>query len=71
MHVFSVQLPSVLYCQFEGMCLSLSGFRGGQMVEVQYVDFGNIKTLSVNDIRQIKDEFFALPAMVRVLQISL
>lgn len=35
------------------------------MVEVQYVDFGNRETLSVKDLRQIKDEFFSLPAMVR------
>ncbi|XP_066515658.1 RING finger protein 17-like isoform X2 [Hoplias malabaricus] len=41
----------------------VTGFPGGRMVEVQYVDFGNKKTLSVNDLRQIKDDFFALPAM--------
>lgn len=35
------------------------------MVEVRYVDFGYRKTISVNDLRQIKDEFFALPEMVR------
>uniref|UniRef100_A0A8C1DMD7 Ring finger protein 17 n=1 Tax=Cyprinus carpio carpio TaxID=630221 RepID=A0A8C1DMD7_CYPCA len=39
------------------------GFPGGRMVEVQYVDFGYRKTLSVKDLRQIKDEFFALPEM--------
>lgn len=38
------------------------------MVEVQYVDFGNRDTLNVKDLRQIKDEFFALPAMVRTLK---
>lgn len=37
------------------------------MVQVQYVDFGNKDVLSVNDLRQIKDEFLALPAMVRIL----
>ncbi|KAG9271211.1 RING finger protein 17 [Astyanax mexicanus] len=41
----------------------VTGFPGGRMVEVQYVDFGNKKTVSINDLRQIKDEFFALPAM--------
>lgn len=35
------------------------------MVEVRYVDFGYRNTLSVKDLRQIKDEFFALPEMVR------
>ncbi|RXN29007.1 RING finger 17 [Labeo rohita] len=39
------------------------GFPGGRMVEVRYVDFGYRKTISVNDLRQIKDEFFALPEM--------
>jgi len=43
----------------------LSGFPGGRMVEVRYVDLGCKKTLSVKDLRQIKDEFFALPEMVR------
>lgn len=46
-------------------CVHLSGFPGGRMVEVRYVDFGYRKTLSVKDLRQIKDEFFALPEMVR------
>lgn len=41
------------------------GIPGGRKVEVQFVDFGNNKILSVNDLRKIKDEFFALPAMVR------
>ncbi|KAF4086779.1 hypothetical protein AMELA_G00088320 [Ameiurus melas] len=41
----------------------VKGFPGGRMVEVQYVDFGNRETLSVKDLRQIKDEFFSLPAM--------
>ncbi|XP_017324761.1 RING finger protein 17 isoform X1 [Ictalurus punctatus] len=41
----------------------VTGFPGGRMVEVQYVDFGNRETLSVKDLRQIKDEFFSLPAM--------
>ncbi|XP_061580277.1 RING finger protein 17 [Cololabis saira] len=35
---------------------------GGTKVEVQYVDFGNNKIVSVSDLRKIKDEFFALPA---------
>lgn len=35
------------------------------MVQVRYVDFGYRKTLSVKELRQIKDEFFALPEMVR------
>ncbi|KAI4883302.1 hypothetical protein NFI96_024399 [Prochilodus magdalenae] len=64
-----------IYCPVQGQaCVALydnkdwsraqvTGFPGGHMVEVQYVDFGNRKTLSVNDLRQIKDEFFALPAM--------
>uniref|UniRef100_A0A3P8U2J1 Ring finger protein 17 n=1 Tax=Amphiprion percula TaxID=161767 RepID=A0A3P8U2J1_AMPPE len=41
------------------------GHPGGRKVEVQYVDFGNKSILSVNDLRKIKDEFFALPAKVR------
>ncbi|KAK2850477.1 hypothetical protein Q7C36_009260 [Tachysurus vachellii] len=41
----------------------VTGFPGGQKVEVQYVDFGNKEILSVKDLRQIKDEFFSLPAM--------
>ncbi|XP_036430958.1 RING finger protein 17 [Colossoma macropomum] len=64
-----------IYCPVQGQaCVALyddkdwcraqvTGFPGGRMVEVQYVDFGNRKTISVNDLRQIKDEFFALPAM--------
>uniref|UniRef100_A0A3Q1GIU1 Ring finger protein 17 n=1 Tax=Acanthochromis polyacanthus TaxID=80966 RepID=A0A3Q1GIU1_9TELE len=39
------------------------GHPGERKVEVQYVDFGNKSILSVNDLRKIKDEFFALPAM--------
>ncbi|KAM4731883.1 RING finger protein 17 [Anableps anableps] len=39
------------------------GHPGGRKVEVQYVDFGNKHVLSVSDLRKIKDEFFALPAM--------
>ncbi|XP_013854998.1 RING finger protein 17 [Austrofundulus limnaeus] len=39
------------------------GHPGGRKVEVQYVDFGNKTILSVSDLRKIKDEFFALPAM--------
>ncbi|KAL6100378.1 rnf17 [Pungitius sinensis] len=38
------------------------GHPGGRKVEVQYVDFGNKKTLPVSDLRKIKDEFFALPS---------
>ncbi|XP_054471060.1 RING finger protein 17 isoform X2 [Anoplopoma fimbria] len=38
------------------------GHPGGRKVEVQYVDFGNKKILSVSDLRKIKDEFFALPS---------
>uniref|UniRef100_W5KUQ3 Ring finger protein 17 n=1 Tax=Astyanax mexicanus TaxID=7994 RepID=W5KUQ3_ASTMX len=45
-------------------CRAEVTFPGGRMVEVQYVDFGNKKTVSINDLRQIKDEFFALPAML-------
>ncbi|KAM9486561.1 RING finger protein 17 isoform 2-T2 [Clarias gariepinus] len=41
----------------------VTGFTGGRMVEVQYVDFGNKENLSVKDLRQIKDEFLALPSM--------
>ncbi|XP_036401470.1 RING finger protein 17 [Megalops cyprinoides] len=39
------------------------GLPGNRMVEVRYVDFGNKKTLSVKDIRKLKDEFLVLPAM--------
>lgn len=41
----------------------VTGFPGGRMVDVRYVDFGFKNTLSVKDLRQIKDEFFALPEM--------
>ncbi|XP_055070435.2 RING finger protein 17 isoform X1 [Misgurnus anguillicaudatus] len=41
----------------------ITGFPGGRMVEVRYVDFGYKKIVSVNDLRQIKDEFFILPEM--------
>lgn len=44
------------------------GHPGGRKVEVRYVDFGNKQVLSVSDLRKIKDEFFALPAMVRAQQ---
>ncbi|XP_060945080.1 RING finger protein 17 [Limanda limanda] len=39
------------------------GHPGGRNVEVRFVDFGNIKILSVSDLRMMKDEFFALPSM--------
>ncbi|XP_024864846.1 RING finger protein 17 isoform X2 [Kryptolebias marmoratus] len=39
------------------------GHPGEKKVEVLYVDFGNKTILSVSDLRKIKDEFFALPAM--------
>ncbi|XP_072541367.1 RING finger protein 17 [Salminus brasiliensis] len=52
-----------LYDKKDWCRAEVTGFPGGRMVEVRYVDFGNRKTLSVNDLRQIKDEFFALPAM--------
>ncbi|XP_041857081.1 RING finger protein 17 isoform X2 [Melanotaenia boesemani] len=38
------------------------GHPGQRKVEVQYVDYGNKKILSVSDLRKIKDEFLALPA---------
>ncbi|CAG5865302.1 unnamed protein product [Menidia menidia] len=38
------------------------GHPGDRKVEVQYVDFGNKKILSVSDLRKIKDELFAPPA---------
>ena len=41
------------------------GHPGGRNVEVRFVDFGNIQILSVSDLRKMKDEFFALPSMVR------
>ncbi|KAM9850619.1 RING finger protein 17 [Aulostomus maculatus] len=41
----------------------VTGHPGGRKVEVRYVDFGNTKTVSVSDLRKIKDEFFSLPAM--------
>nr|XP_004573086.1 RING finger protein 17 [Maylandia zebra] len=40
----------------------VTGHPGGRKVEVQFVDLGNRKILSVSDLRKIKDEFFALPA---------
>ncbi|XP_055086710.1 RING finger protein 17 [Periophthalmus magnuspinnatus] len=41
----------------------ITGHPGGRKVEVVYVDFGNKEILPVTDLRKIKDEFFALPAM--------
>lgn len=43
------------------------GHPGGRKVEVRYVDFGNESTVFVSDLRKLKDEFFALPIMVRRL----
>ncbi|XP_074550284.1 RING finger protein 17 [Halichoeres trimaculatus] len=39
------------------------GHQGEGKVEVRYVDLGCKKTLTVRDLRKIKDEFFALPSM--------
>ncbi|XP_048878270.1 RING finger protein 17 isoform X1 [Brienomyrus brachyistius] len=39
------------------------GFPGGRQVEVRYVDFGNKKSLPLDDVCCIKEEFLALPAM--------
>ncbi|XP_046903761.1 RING finger protein 17 [Hypomesus transpacificus] len=64
-----------LYCpDLDQACVALSddktwyratviGHPGGRHVEVSFVDFGNKKVLSVNHLRKMKDEFFALPAM--------
>ncbi|XP_058476020.1 RING finger protein 17 isoform X2 [Solea solea] len=41
----------------------VTGHPGGRKVEVRFVDFGNVKILSVSDLKKIKDEFFALPSM--------
>lgn len=46
----------------------LLGFPGGKQVEVRYVDFGNKKSLPVDDVCCIKEEFLALPAMVILLR---
>ncbi|XP_030614244.1 RING finger protein 17 isoform X2 [Archocentrus centrarchus] len=40
----------------------VKGHPEGRKVEVQYVDFGDRKILSVRDLKKIKEEFFALPA---------
>ncbi|TNN60930.1 RING finger protein 17 [Liparis tanakae] len=40
----------------------VTGRPGGRQVEVQYVDFGNKKLVSVSDLRKIKDEFFSVPS---------
>ncbi|KAK3543926.1 hypothetical protein QTP70_031835 [Hemibagrus guttatus] len=52
-----------LYDNTDWCRAQVTGFPGGQKVEVQFVDFGNKETLSVKDLRQIKDELFSLPAM--------
>lgn len=59
-----VSVLSVRACMH--MCV---GHPGGRKVEVRYVDFGNENTVSVSDLRKIKDEFFALPTMVRTDQL--
>lgn len=46
------------------MCVC-KGHPGGRKVQVQFVDFGNIKIMSVSDVKKVKNEFLALPAMVR------
>ncbi|XP_059355870.1 RING finger protein 17-like isoform X2 [Carassius carassius] len=65
---FQIYCPSLsqacIACYDHEWCrVQVIGFPGGRMVEVRYVDFGYRKTLSVKDLRQIKDEFFALPEM--------
>lgn len=55
---------AVHYCNCLSVCVCV-GHPGGRKVEVQFVDLGNRKILSVSDLRKIKDEFFALPARVR------
>ncbi|KAL1267800.1 hypothetical protein QQF64_033163, partial [Cirrhinus molitorella] len=59
----SLSQACIARCDQEWCRVQVIGFPGGRMVEVRYVDFGYRKTLSVNDLRQIKDEFFALPEM--------
>lgn len=63
--MFDMKTVALIKCMKVKASVYLSGFPGGRMVEVRYVDFGYRKTLSVKDLRQIKDEFFALPEMVR------
>ncbi|XP_077073070.1 RING finger protein 17 isoform X4 [Siphateles boraxobius] len=65
---FQIYCPSISHAcvasyDQEWCRVQVTGFPGGRMVEVRYVDFGYRKTLSVKDLRQIKDEFFALPEM--------
>nr|XP_057938997.1 RING finger protein 17 isoform X3 [Doryrhamphus excisus] len=42
----------------------VTGHPGGRKVDVHYIDFGNRATVSVSDLRKIKDEFFSLPVLV-------
>ncbi|KAK0152641.1 RING finger protein 17 [Merluccius polli] len=41
----------------------ITGMLAARSVEVQFVDMGNKKVVSVSELRKIKDEFFSLPAM--------
>ncbi|TSO88057.1 UDP-glucose:glycoprotein glucosyltransferase 2 [Bagarius yarrelli] len=52
-----------LYDNMDWCRAQVTGFPDGQKVEVQYVDFGNKEMVSVKDLRQIKNDFFSLPAM--------
>ncbi|KAI4806017.1 hypothetical protein KUCAC02_010609 [Chaenocephalus aceratus] len=54
---------AVLRRPVQGQAVAKTRNPAGKKVEVQYVDFGIKKILSVSDLRKIKDEFFALPSM--------
>ncbi|XP_021334643.1 RING finger protein 17 isoform X1 [Danio rerio] len=59
----SLSQACVAFHDQEWSRVQVTGFPGGRMVEVRFVDFGYKRTLSVKDLRHIKDEFFVLPEM--------
>lgn len=50
-------------CACACVCLGFSS--GGRRVDVRYVDLGSDGSVPVTALRRVKDEFFALPIMVR------
>ncbi|TRY97078.1 hypothetical protein DNTS_027273, partial [Danionella cerebrum] len=59
----SISQACVAQYEQEWCRVQVMGFPGGRMVDVRYVDMGYRQTISVKDLRSIKDEFFALPEM--------
>lgn len=52
-------------CACACACVCLGFSSGGRRVDVRYVDLGSDGSVPVTALRRVKDEFFALPIMVR------